>query len=129
MLKTQIWKNSDGIFYHDEPIESFILHFTTEEATQNTNHEEVTKYVIEKISTKNESADNSESDSPQILYGHGHFSLTSNLFESSNQNFNKYNVKFQACCWDGWSYNLTNSEINLRSVFRIKQVSLKFIIN
>ena len=124
MLKTQIWKNSDGIIYHDEPIESFILHFTTEEATQNTNHEEVTRYVIEKISSKSESADNSKSDSPQILYGHGHFSLTSNLFESSNPGFNEYYVKFQACCWDGWTYNLTNPDIKLRSVFRKKLVSL-----
>ena len=77
--------------------------------------QESTKYVIEKISTEN-----SESDIPQILYGHGEFSLTSNLIDSSNQGFNgEYNVNFRACCWDNSVYNLTNPEIKLRRVFRI----------
>ena len=117
-MKTQIWKNSDGIIYHDNPIESFILYFTTGEKTDNTashQKQETTKYVIEKISTEN-----SESDIPQILYGHGEFSLTSNLIESSNQGFKgEYNVNFRACCWDNSVYNLTNPEIKLRRVFRI----------
>ena len=115
-MKTQIWMNSDGIIYSDKPIESFILYFTNEEKAGNTaSHQEAIKYVIEKISTEN-----SESDSPQILYGHGEFSLTSNLIESSNQGFNgEYNVNFRACCWNNSVYNLTNPEIKLRRVFRI----------
>ena len=108
LIQTQIWNNPENVIYQDEQIESFILYFTA------SNHEQRTNYIIEKISTEN-----SESGLSPILYGHGQFSLTSK--ESINKNFHsEYNVNFQACCWNSASYNLSNPDIDLRKVFRIK---------
>ena len=115
MKKTQIWNNSENISYQDDPIESFILYFTTGKETKNTasykNHEVTTKYMTEKTSTIQ--------DLPTILYGHGELNLESELIESSEsgKGFNgKYYVKFLGCCWNSSAYNLTNPEIELRTV-------------
>ena len=122
MIKTQIWNNSENISYQDEPIESFILYFTTGFETKNTpsfkNHEVLTKYMTEKTSTMQDPTGNSESESlPSILYGHGEFNLDSELIESSGSGFSgQYYVHFRGCCWNGSAYNLTNPEIQLRTV-------------
>ena len=115
MIKTQIWNNSENINYQDDPIESFILYFTTGKETQSTtsfhNHEVSTKYMTEETSTMQ--------DLPTILYGHGELNLESELIESSEsgKGFNgKYYVKFRGCCWNSSAYNLTNPEIELRTV-------------
>ena len=109
LIQTQIWYNSENIVYQDEQIKSFILYFTA------SYQEQRTSYKIEKISTEN-------SGLSPILYGHGQFSLNSSLKESINQDLDsEYNVNFQACCWNSSPYNLSNPDIDLRKVFRIKE--------
>ena len=126
MIKTQIWNNSENISYQVEPIESFILYFTTGFETKNTpsfkNHEVLTKYMTEKTSTMQDPTGNSESENlPSILYGHGEFNLDLELIESGSGFSGQYYVHFRGCCWNGSAYNLTNPEIQLR------KVSKKFI--
>ena len=122
MIKTQIWNNYENITYQDEPIESFILYFTTGPETKNTpnfkNLEVLTKYMTEKTSTMQDPTGNSESENlPSILYGHGEFNLKEQLIESSHNGFNgHFHAKFRACCWNGSSFNLTDPYINLRRV-------------
>ena len=54
-IKTQIWNNSGNIEFSDEPIESFILYFTTGPDTKNTDqyhtHRRMTSYMPENISS------------------------------------------------------------------------------